>query len=163
MELYLKQKIFSWNDKFYVYDQNGNEIFYVEGELFSWGKKLHIYDMSGKELAFIRQKVWSFLPRYFIDKDGEQVAEVVREFTFFRQKYTVKGLGWNVDGNFWQHDYAVSNAAGNMVASVSKEWFTFGDAYKISVIPNGTEVTVLAIVLIIDACLDADRRNSANS
>ena len=46
MKLYLKQKVFSWGDSFTVYDENGNDKYYVEGEIFSFGKKLHIYDLS---------------------------------------------------------------------------------------------------------------------
>ena len=56
MKLYIKQKVFSWKDKFFVKDEFGNDRYYVEGELFSLGKKLHIYDMNGNELAFIHQK-----------------------------------------------------------------------------------------------------------
>ena len=74
MNLYIKQKVFSWNDKFSIFDENGNERFYVEGEVFSFGKKLRIYDLAGTELAYIEQKVWSFLPKYNIYRDGELIA-----------------------------------------------------------------------------------------
>ena len=45
MKLYIKQKVFSWGDKFTVKDVNGEDRYFVEGEIFSWGKKLHVYDM----------------------------------------------------------------------------------------------------------------------
>ena len=41
MKLYIKQKVFSWGDKFTVKDVNGEDRYFVEGEIFSWGKKLH--------------------------------------------------------------------------------------------------------------------------
>ena len=66
MKLYIKQKVFSWGDKFTVKDVNGEDRYFVEGEIFSWGKKLHVYDMCGNEVAFIQQKLFSFLPRYFV-------------------------------------------------------------------------------------------------
>ena len=47
MSLYIKQHIFSWGDQFSVYDESGNEKYFVEGEVFSFGKKLHLYDMQG--------------------------------------------------------------------------------------------------------------------
>lgn len=83
MNLYLKQKVFSWGDSFTVYDENGNDKYYVEGEIFTFGKKLHIYDLSGNELCFIHQKLMSFLPKYFISKNGVDVAQVIKNFTFF--------------------------------------------------------------------------------
>lgn len=83
MKLYIKQKVFSWGDKFTVKDVNGEDRYFVEGEIFSWGKKLHVYDMCGNEVAFIQQKLFSFLPRYFVYVGDAQVAEIVKEFTFF--------------------------------------------------------------------------------
>ena len=157
MELYLKQKVFSWSDKFYVYDQAGNEKYYVEGEMFSFGKKLHLYDMADRELAFIWQKILAFMPKYYVEKDGATVAEVVKEFTFFTSEYTVNGPQWKVTGNFWDHEYSINSANGAPVASVSKEWFTWGDTYKINVFPGGDEITALAVVLIIDACIEASQ------
>ena len=70
MKLYIKQKVFSWGDKFTVYDENENVYFTVEGEVFTLGKKLHIYDSEGREQAFVSQKLLSFLPRFFIFRNG---------------------------------------------------------------------------------------------
>ena len=56
MKLYIRQKVFSWNDKFFVMDEYGRDRYRVEGEFFSFGKKLHIYDMADNEVAFIQQK-----------------------------------------------------------------------------------------------------------
>ena len=53
MKLYIKEKVFSWGDKFTVKDAYGEDKYIVEGEVFSWGKKLHVYDRSGREVAFI--------------------------------------------------------------------------------------------------------------
>ena len=78
MKLYIKQKVFSWRDKFTVKDEAGNDRYFVEGELFSWGKKLHVTDLGGNEVAFIQQKVFSFLPRYFVYVGGEEIAEKIR-------------------------------------------------------------------------------------
>ena len=93
MNLYMKQRVFSWGDKFSIYDAQGNERYHVEGEIFTLGKKLHLYDLLGNELTFIQQKVMAFLPKYYIFRNGAQIAEVVKEFTFFKQEYTVNGLG----------------------------------------------------------------------
>lgn len=160
MRFYMKQKVFSWGDKFQIYDEYQNVHFLVEGEVFSWGKKLHLYDRTGSEVAFIRQKVFSFLPRYFISHDGMDVAEVVKEFTFWKQRYQVNGPGWEVSGDFWAHEYEITDG-GEVVASVSKRWFTWGDTYEIDIHegidPDNEAETamVLCVVLIIDAVLDS--------
>lgn len=158
MKLYIKQRIFTWGDKFSIYDEAGNEKYYVEGEILTFGKKLHLYDPQGRELAYIEQQLLTFLPKYLIYRGEEEFAEVVKEFTFFHPEYTVNGPGWSVHGDFFDHDYEVVDGD-RVIASVSKEWFTFGDAYEISFGANVDEIAALSVVLVIDACIDAQRRN----
>ena len=159
MQLYIQQRIFSWGDKFNIYDADGTEQFYVEGEVFTFGKKLHLYDCGGRELAYIEQQLFAFLPRYVIYCNDTAVAEVVKEFTFFHPEYTVEGLDWHVHGDFFDHDYAVTDKNGHNVASVQKEWFTLGDAYCIDIANASDLVTALSVVLVIDACIAAQQRN----
>jgi hypothetical protein len=90
--------------------------------------------------------------------DGFDIAEVVKQFTFFYPTYDVStsdGRYWKVDGDFFDHEYAVYDGD-RMVASVSKDWFTWGDAYRISVSDQVDPILALSIVLVIDACLDAE-------
>lgn len=152
MKLYLKQKVFSWRDRFRIYDANENEMFSAEGELLSFGKKLHLFNSRGEEMSFIHQKVMSFLPRYFISINGEDVAEVVKKFTFFTHEYVINGPGWLVTGDFFAHEYSVE-CGGRLIASVSKQWLTWGDTYEINITDSADTVMVLSVVLVIDAIM----------
>ena len=154
MKLYLKQKVFSIGDRFFVYDENGEEKYRVEGQIFSFGKKLHVYDTNDREVAFIRQKVVAFLPCYYIERNGTEVARIVKEFTFFYPKYTIYGPNWEIDGDFFDHEYEIKEGNRTVVA-VSKQWFTWGDAYEINIAPGVDEINALAATLVIDACIDA--------
>lgn len=154
MKLYIQQKVFSWNDRFTVKDSYGNDKYYVEGELLSWGKKLHIYDGNGQEVAFIKQEVWSFLPRYYVYCGGREVAEINQEFTFLFPKYSVEGLGWEVDGSFMAHDYEITRD-GTPIVTIQKEWMTWGDSYELSIRDPRDEIVALAVVLTIDCVLAA--------
>ena len=160
MKLYMKQKVFSWADTFTVKDSMGEDKYFVKGEAFSWGKKLHVYDRSGREVAFVRQKLWTFMPRYMVSVNGTDVAEIVKEFTFLRPKYSIIGPGWEVDGSFWEHDYEVTEN-GRPIVSIRKEWMTWGDTYELDIADTGNEVMALAVVLAIDCVLDAQQ--NANS
>ena len=161
MKLYMKQKVFSWADTFTVKDQMGEDKYSIKGEVFSWGKKLHVYDRSGREVAFIRQKLWTFMPRYMVSVNGTDVAEIVKEFTFLRPKYSILGPGWDVDGSFWEHDYEVTEN-GRPIVSIRKEWMTWGDTYELDIADAENEVMALAVVLAIDCVLDA-QQNANNS
>jgi len=152
MNYYIKQRIFSWSDRFEIYDEKGNEVYFVEGEVFSLGKKLHLYHSSGKEVAYVEQQLFRFRPRYSIYREGNRVTDVVKEISFFSAEYSAEELGWTVTGDFFGHDYQITNG-NEIIATVSKEWFTLGDAYEISVSEPKNELDALAIVLIVDACL----------
>ena len=149
MKLYIKQKVFSWVDTFTVKDETGADKYVVEGEFFSWGKKLHIYDMDGREAAFIRQQVFSFLPRYHVFCNGEEIAEIVKEFSFIFPRYSVEGLGWEIEGKIMAHDYQILED-GVPVVTITKEWMTWGDTYELDITNPSDEIMALAVVLAID-------------
>ena len=140
MKLYIKQKVFSWGDKFTVKDVNGEDRYFVEGEIFSWGKKLHVYDMCGNEVAFIQQKLFSFLPRYFV-----YVGDA---------KYSIEGLGWEISGQFMAHDYEITQN-GRPIVTIRKEWMTWGDTYELDIADPADEIIALAVVLTIDAVTES--------
>ena len=160
MKLYIKEKVFSWGDKFTVKDEYGNDKYYVQGEVFSWGKKLHVYDMTGNEVAFIKQEVWSFLPRFYVYCNNVQVAEIKKEFSFIFPKYSVAGLGWEIEGRFMAHDYEIKKGSSTIV-SISKEWMTWGDSYELDITNPEDEIVALAVVLTIDCVTEASASATA--
>ena len=158
MKLYVKQKVFSWGDRFLVYDEAGNERYSVRGEVFSWGKKLHLYDRFETEQAFIRQQILRFRPTYTVERNGTVFAEVVQKITFFRQSYYISGPEWTVEGDYWNHEYQIYSGS-TPIVSVVKKWFSLGDAYEIDIHQSVDEVAALATVLVIDACIEAQNNN----
>ncbi len=153
MKLLIEEHIFSWNDRFSIRDETGSDRYFVEGELFSWGKKLHVCDRAGREVAYIEQKLFTFRPRYQVLAAGRLIGEVVREFSFFQPRYSVEGAEWDVEGDFWSHDYSVTRR-GIPVASIQKEWFTWGDCYALSIADPADELCALALVLAIDCAME---------
>lgn len=152
MKFYMKQKIMSFVDRFTIYDEQENEAYWVEGDFFTIGKKLDLFDKDNNHKAHIHQKVLSFLPRYFVEINGEDVAEVVKHVTLLKQKFTVTGYDWKVDGDFTAHEYQVYRGD-YTIATISKEWFTCGDAYSVDIVDGVDPVSVLSVVLIIDAII----------
>jgi uncharacterized protein YxjI len=152
MKLYMKQKVFSWRDKFNIADEQGSLRYYAEGELFTWGKKLHIYDSTGQEAAFIRQKLMSWLPRYYVEINGVTVAAVVKKFTFFKPSYRVEGLPWQMQGDFWAHNYVMHDGQRDIM-KLSKAWFTWGDSYELEIYDPRDELLCLCVALAVDCAL----------
>ena len=153
MKLLIEEQVFTWRDRFTVMDEAGVERYYVEGELFSWGRKLHVTDLKGREVAYVEQQLFTFLPRYAVYAGGVLIGEVVKEFSFFRPRYTVEGADWDVEGDFWDHDYTVFRG-GVPVVSIQKEWFTWGDCYTLDIRDPRDEIQALALVLAIDCAVE---------
>jgi uncharacterized protein YxjI len=152
MKLYMKQKVFSWRDRFFIKDESGDDRYYVQGEILSLGKKLRVFDSGGTEVAFIRQKVMSLLPRFFVEMNGRVVCTMVKELTFFRQSYRVEGLPWHLTGDFWAHEYSLTEN-GREIMRLSKKWFTWGDSYELYITDNQNELMCLCISLAVDCAL----------
>ena len=160
MKLYIKQKVFSWSDRFTIWDEQGNERWYGQGEIFSWGRKLHVLNTGGQEVAFIRQKLLSFLQRYFIEINNHTYT-FVKEFTFLKPRFHLEGIGWTASGDFWAHEYEVSNGS-DCIMSLSKKWFTWGDSYELDIPNPENELLALCVALTID-CMNADSANASSS
>ncbi|MCL1951489.1 MAG: LURP-one-related family protein [Oscillospiraceae bacterium] len=163
MQLYIKQKVFSWRDRFAVKDAAGNDRWYAQGELFSWGRKLHVYDARGNEAAFLRQKLWSFLEqKYFIELAGRPAdppIALVKEFRFVKRRYHLEGLPWRMDGDFWAHEYSLYEGDRELM-HISKEWFVWGDSYRLDIADPRQELLCLCVALAVD-CMNADAAAAA--
>ena len=158
MRLYMKEKVFSWNERFTIKDENGWDKYYVEGEFLTLGKKLHLLNAQGDEVAFICQQLFTLMPRYTVEIGGREVAEIRKEFTLFFQRYVIDGLGWEIEGSVWDHAYEIRKN-GRLIAAISKEWFTWGDSYMLDILDPADELVALAVVLTIDCVAEASRNN----
>ena len=153
MRLLIRERAFSWTDRFTVSNDSGEVRYCVEGQLFSWGKKLRVYDPAGREVAYIEQKLMSFMPRYAVYVGDNLIGEVVKEVSLFHPRYSVRGVGWDVDGEFWEHKYTVFKN-GRPFVSIDKEWFTWGDCYTLDMDDPADELYALALVLAMDCAME---------
>lgn len=155
MKYYIKQKVFTFGDKFTIKNENGLDCFFVQGEVFSWGRKLHMFDIRGNEVAYIKQRLMTWMPRYEVYINGTYAMEVKKEFTLFSSKYTLYNTDWSIEGDYFAHEYVINNSDGT-VAYISKHWFTWGDSYEINIVSNVNDVYALAAVIAIDAVQHSD-------
>ena len=150
MKLLFKQRFFSWFDSYDIYDEFGNTVYTVEGQL-SWVHCLHISDAAGNHVGTVKERVLTFLPKFEM-YIGEQYAGCIqKQFTFFAPKFDIDFNGWQVQGNFMEWDYTVTESCGAPVAYVSKELFNWTDTYVIEVANPMDALCALMLVLAIDA------------
>jgi uncharacterized protein YxjI len=127
----------------------------------SLGDKLSFQDMQGNELAFIRQKLLAWGPTYEIYQNSELWAVVKRHlFTLFRCRFTVDVPGPNdleAEGDFLDREYTFSRS-GNVVATVSKQWFSWTDTYGVDVADGEDDVLILASTVVIDMICHGEKK-----
>ena len=155
MRYNIREKFWSWGDDFHILDESGTPVYFVDGAAFSWGSKLSFQDMAGNELAFIEQKLFSFLPHYRIHRNGELFAEVLKEFTWFKKRFTLDVPGPNdyqIDGSFWDHEYEFIRG-GRVVAHVSRAIWSWNHCYGVEVVPGEDDISILCTAIVIDQVL----------
>lgn len=151
MRFYIKQKVFSFRDKFRIMDENQKELYSVEGKFMSISNKLQLLNMDGSQVLNARRKIMSFLPRYFLfTPHGDQVATIRRKFGL-RPKFEIEieNEVLTVDGTLFGHNFAVIRN-GQEVASIQKRVISWGDTYEINVLDELNTELYLFIVIIVD-------------
>jgi uncharacterized protein YxjI len=161
MRYLMKQKLFCWGDDFAIKNEAGEDVFFVDGKAFSFGDKLSFQDMQKNELAFIRQKLLAWGPTYEIHRN-DTVAAVVKKqlFTLFRCKFTVDVPGpddLEAQGSFLDMEYSFTRS-GEIVAEVSKRWFSWTDTYGVDIRAGEDDVLILASTVVIDMVCHADHK-----
>ena len=155
----IKEKMWSLGNNFKIADENGEDAFFVKGKVFSWGDDLSLLDTAGVEQARIKQKLMSFLPCYEIIRNGELFARVIKEFTWFNKEFTLDVPGpndYSIKVSFWLHNYQFSRS-GNVVATVTKNLWSWTDTYGIEIIEGEDDVSILCTAIVIDQVLHDEK------
>lgn len=164
-KFYLKQKVFALRDRYKVYDESQQLMYYCEGKLFSISRRMDFYKSEGQShLYTIKRKFFSFLPKYFLTTiDGRQVALIKKRFTFIKHKFDIHSeLGeLTMEGNMWGYDFVVKLEE-TLLLEVHKKWISWGDTYEITVHDETKTDLLIALVLMIDDCLHDNQNKGTN-
>ena len=150
MQLLFKKRLFSWFDSYDIYDEFGGTAYTVKGKM-SWGHCLEIYDCEGNHLGTVKEEVLTLLPRFAMYLGDEYIGQIKKEFTLFRPSFHLDCNGWQVQGNWLEWDYEVTDALGGLVMHASKEVMRLTDTYVLDIARPEDALLCLMIVLAIDA------------
>ena len=161
----LRQRLISLGDDFVIEDEHGKPVYNVDNKLLRIRDTFVITDMAGNEAATIRERILALRDTVDILRDEKTIA-VIRKawFTPFRDKFIidVKGSGDLVaQGNLLDHEYDIRRSD-EVIAHVSKRWFTFRDTYGITIDPGEDDGLILAIAVAIDEMVHDDVKSKNN-
>lgn len=160
MLLYIKQKFWSFADKYDIYDVNMKPIFSVEGEYFTFLSKFHIYDLYGKEIYYIKRNLTFICAEYEIYSGNMHCATVNQEFSFFHPRLTVssKNGDFDIDGDFLAMSFDIYYND-RLFGKIRKKYMTIGDFYELEVIDDNNAGFFVALVIALDNCIHNGKKN----
>ncbi len=158
---YMKQKAFSFKDKYKVLDAAQNQLYHCAGHFFSITRKKELYESkTNKHLYTLKRKLLSFLPKYELsDPEGSVVATIRKKIALLKHKIDISSsMGdFVIEGDFSAHNFAVLEN-GKEIVTVHKKWVSWGDSYEITISDDTKIPFFLGLVVMIDDCLHS-RKN----
>ncbi len=154
MKLYVNEKLFSIHDRFFITDEEGNNLYEITSKLLTIGDKMTIKDMAGNEVAYIEQELFHLMRHYNIYFHGELACQIQKKFKLFKHDYELNN-GYRIDGNFMALDFDVYEE-NNKIAHIGRKFFTIGDKYEIEIFDDSK----LEIILAIMAAITKDINNN---
>jgi uncharacterized protein YxjI len=162
MRYVMRQKLLSLGDDFTIKDGEGRDVFYVDGKVLSIGDKLIFKDGQGNEVARVTERLLSIGGAWEVSRDGQPYATVKKSlFSILHCKFTVDVPGpddLEARGNLLDHEYAFTRG-GQVVAEVSKKWFSWTDSYGVDVAEGEDDVLILACAVVIDMACHKDEKD----
>jgi uncharacterized protein YxjI len=149
----MRQRLISIGEDFTIEDEYGKPIYTVDGKVLRIRETFVIEDLGGNEVATIREKKLAIRESMTILRSGQTIATIRKAlFSPFRDKFTidvVDGQDLEAQGDILDHEYAIKRG-GELVASVSKQWFALRDTYGIDIAPSEDAGLILAVAVAID-------------
>jgi uncharacterized protein YxjI len=160
---YIKQKLISLTEKYYVYNANDEPCLEVVsngllsfldnifGSVFSLGHKLYIKNLDGSEFAVIKKRAGLLLEKYDIFCGESNIASIKREMRTLKPKIsiTTEKDDYLVSGDIMGRSFIISKN-GITVSKVKKTAFNIQDKYTVDIFEDGNDELFVSMVIAID-------------
>ena len=160
MRYVIREKFFHLGEDSTILNEAGQPILEVDGKVLSLHNRLVIRDRNGNEVASVQRKLLALRPTYEISRAGQELATVRKHLISpFVDRFTIDVPGpddLHITGSLFEHEYTITRG-GQLVATVSKRWFSLTDTYGVDIAPYQDDVLILASVLALDLAEDRER------
>lgn len=161
-EFFMKEKAVSIHDIYHIYDQDGVERYQIKSKMLSLHDHTSLLDMEGNELARIHKKLLSIHETHFIEIDGREVTEVRSRLNPIHQKIDAPGFGWQIQGNFMEHDFSVVDKQGDVRMTVHRQWISIGEGYQVVIERDEDVIPGLALMVVLERIMTERRETVTN-
>ena len=158
--LFTSTKLFSIRHHIDVTDNAGNVVYQAQSKAMSFYDKTDLYDYRGTHIAHIEKKLFSFHERHYISMSGGLQFELSNElFHLIKDITNIEGLGWQLQGNVWELNFALYDQFGRIVAVIGQKMISMHDKYCVDIYQPNAEPIVIAILITLQHMI-RDRENS---
>ncbi|MEV8565828.1 LURP-one-related family protein [Streptomyces sp. NPDC051322] len=151
MKFLVRERIFDIGDDFWIEDENGDKAYLVDGKVLRIRDTMELKDLDGRVLITIKEKLISVRDTMTLERDGEPLATIrKKQLTVLHHHYLVKmadGTELDVSGNILDREFAIEYQ-NELLADISKKWFTMRDAYAVNVVREDSDPALLIAVAV---------------
>ena len=163
MRYLVRERLFSITDDFWVTDEQGDKVFFVDAKILSLRHALELKDAAGRKLATIKHKLVTFTDAMDIEDDNGVVATVHKAvFSPLHHRANIDLAGGGrleAVGNLIDKDFEIRDG-GQPIARVSRAWFRVRDTYGVDVAPGQDDALIICIAVCLDRIHhDEERRD----
>jgi uncharacterized protein YxjI len=156
----LRRQFFSIGEDFWVANDRGENVYKVDGKVLVLTQTFALQDVNGNELARMHAEMLTLRKTMDIERGG-QVAAVVKKafFNILSQHFDIEVSGTGAlaaQGDILNHEFQITGG-GQVLASVSRQWFVGDLFYGVAIAPGQDEVLLLCIAICIDEMSESDR------
>jgi uncharacterized protein YxjI len=156
MKYHIRQRAWTLREQFIVKDQSGNPAFRIKSRFFHIGDHLIIRDhQTHEKVARIKQHVFFHVrPHYSIFRSGTRWARLHEKFfNWGNEHFKLKlqdGTIYHIEGDITNWDFSVSDAKGNLLASIGQRVSVLRDYYGVDLAQGVDAPAIIALAITIE-------------
>jgi uncharacterized protein YxjI len=162
MRYLIQERIFSFTNDFWIEDEAGNRVFYVDGRALSLRETFELRGAAGELRALIHKKVFAVRDTMKIEDAGGVIATVKPAFfSPFKHRYEIDladGTRLEATGDFRDKNWEITGPDGRVAGRISRQWFRIRDTYGVEVGPGEDDALIIAIAVSIDRIHEDEER-----
>ncbi|MEU7578464.1 LURP-one-related family protein [Streptomyces sp. NPDC041068] len=151
MRLLVRDRMLGIGDDYWIEDDQGRKVFFVDGKAMRLRDTFELKDMQGRVLIDIRAKMLALRDTMVIEREGEPLAKVKRKrLSLLRNHYRVElvdGTELDVSGKILDREFAIEYD-GELLADISRRWFRVRETYGLHVVREDADPALLLAVAV---------------
>lgn len=151
MKLLVRDRLLGIGDDYWIEDDQGRKVFFVDGKAMRLRETFELKDMRGNVLIEIRAKMLALRDTMLVERGGEPLAKVKRKrLSLLRNHYRVEladGTELDVSGKILDREFAIEYD-GELLADISRRWLTVRDTYGVNIVREDADPALLLAVAV---------------